>query len=283
MGKVLAFRRRVDIDVGTMGGIGPAPWDVVEYVPREQLRPARTPRGPKPPWPVYRGMHGRGRLVRDAAAGSLALLTLLGALVAARAGDAVLAGILVGLAALRWGYWARRLRQREEELAGERRLERELIRLRARLPWLEDAVLLCDVVLEVEGQRWQFDALLLTPACALVLEAKHWAGRQTALPDGRWRSDGDERPSPAAQAVRQARLLATWLAARGIRRWPVVALVVFTHPRVRLEADDVPAGIVTLSGLGGAVARELATRLPALTPQEVGACAAALIAADAGL
>lgn len=232
------------------------------------------------PWPVYHGAHSIHRIGVGASELALTVLGIVAGIAALQADQiAVAIGWFVA-AGLWWQWSARRQRAWELGLHGEHAVQRALQGLRRQIPQLRNAVLLRDLRLRRGDEEFQVDHLLLTTSCALILEAKHWAGPQLALSDGRWSSAGRIRLSPLVQADRQARLLQAWLASQpGMPRLPVLAYVVFTNPRA--QTGDLPPGAIPLRDLGGVVARELASRLPQATATEVRELAAALMAADA--
>lgn len=220
------------------------------------------------------------QLAVEASEAALTLLGVAAGISAARAGQVAAAAGWLILAGLWWQWRTRRLCAWELGLRGEHALERALKRLRGRIPQLSEAVLLRELALRHGSEEFQIDYLLLSPCCAVILEAKHWSDLQQPLPGGRWSSAGRMRVSPLLQVRRQARLLEAWLASRpSLPRLPVVPLVVFTHRRA--QTGELPPGAIPLAALAGALAQELATRLPRASAAELRDLAAELVAADA--
>ncbi|MEY2863112.1 MAG: hypothetical protein RLY58_819 [Pseudomonadota bacterium] len=112
--------------------------------------------------------------------------------------------------------------------------------------------------LSCAGRQVQLDFLLMVPSIGLVLlEVKTWKGTIRANADDKWEREVNNFTNRFAngslQVLRAAGLVLQMLEQERINRWPVRALVVFTHDPATIfiaSGDQAPqTDIVRLSGL----------------------------------
>lgn len=123
-------------------------------------------------------------------------------------------------------------------------------------------------VLACNGEARELDLVAVGPGGVVTVEVKHWPAAVAIGPDSAavykewtWLA----RRSPVAQAAAQRRLLAAWLAQRGLPA-PVLAVVLLPHTTsVAVDPALLFAAEVTVCWGGGAAAY-LAERLRAFPP-----------------